>query len=305
MITVGIPRALLFYKYKDLWTYFFEELNVKTMISSKSNKKILEEGCKYAQDEACLSLKLYMGHVSNLVNKVDYILVPRIIHLKKREKLCTNFSLLYDLIHNTFDTKILHYNIDVEKGLTEEKAFIQMGLQLGKSKEEARRAYLIAKNKEKTMLNRKLREQMITLKSKSPKILLVAHPYNLYDELIGMPIMDYLKKNNIQLITSDVLDPIKTDYECSKISNSIYWTYNKELMASISTYKSYVDGIILITTFPCGPDSLCNEMITNKVDNVPIISLIIDELNNSTGLITRLESFIDIIKMKRSVTSGK
>ena len=32
--------------------------------------------------------------------------------------------------------------------------------------------------------------------------------------------------------------------------------------------------------------------------------IIIDELNNSSGLITRLESFIDIINMKRGITNG-
>ena len=145
---------------------------------------------------------------------------------------------------------------------------------------------------------------MISIRNNKPKILLVAHPYNLYDELIGIPIINYLKQNNITPILSDVYDNIKTDYESCIISNTIYWTYNKEIMASITHYKNYIDWIILITTFPCGPDSLCNEIITKKVKDIPIISIIIDELNNSSGLITRLESFIDIINMKRGITNG-
>ena len=126
----------------------------------------------------------------------------------------------------------------------------------------------------------------------------------MYDNLIGLPIIEFLKENNVQPIFSDIYDNSKTNYESSSISNSIYWTYNKELMGAISHYKKYVDGIILITTFPCGPDSLSNEMITKKVKDVPIISIIIDELNNSSGLITRLESFIDIINMKKGVKHG-
>lgn len=304
MITVGIPHALLFHKYQDLWINFFKELNIKTIISNKSNKDTLANGSNYAQDEACLSLKIYLGHVSELVNKVDYILVPRIVSLKKYEKLCTNFSLLYDLVNNTFKTKILNYNIDVTKKHSEEQAFINLGLELGKSQNETKKAYRIAKEKQRIELNKKIKEQMISLKSHSPKILLVGHPYNLYDELIGIPIINYLKSNNITPIFADIYDDIKIDYECNKISSSIYWTYNKELMGAISHYKDHVDGIILITTFPCGPDSLCNEMITKKVNNIPMISLIIDELNNTAGIITRLESFIDIINMKRGIIHG-
>ena len=304
MITIGIPNALLFHKYKDLWINFFKELDCNVIISNKSNKKILEDGCHLAQDEACLSLKLYLGHVNSLIGKADYILIPRLISIKKKEKMCTNFALLYDLVNNTFKTKIINYNVDIDKGINEMDSFINMGLELGKSKKEAKKAYLKAKKIEKDLLAKKLREQNIVLKSNYPKVLLVSHPYNLYDNLIGLPIIEYLKENHIEPIFSDIYDNIKTNYEASSISNSIYWTYNKELMGAINHYKNYVDGIILITTFPCGPDSLSNEMITKKVKDIPIISIIIDELNNSSGLITRLESFIDIINMKKGVKHG-
>lgn len=304
MITIGIPNALLFHKYKDLWINFFKELGCNVIISNKSNKKILEDGCHLAQDEACLSLKLYLGHVNSLIGKADYILIPRLISIKKKEKMCTNFALLYDLVNNTFKTKIINYNVDIDKGINEMDSFINMGLELGKSKKEAKKAYLKAKKIEKDLLAKKLREQNIVLKSKYPKVLLVSHPYNLYDNLIGLPIIEYLKENHIDPVFSDIYDNIKTNYEASSISNSIYWTYNKELMGAINHYKNYVDGIILITTFPCGPDSLSNEMITKKVKDIPIISIIIDELNNSSGLITRLESFIDIINMKKGVKHG-
>lgn len=304
MITIGIPNALLFHKYKDLWINFFKELGCNVIISNKSNKKILEDGCHLAQDEACLSLKLYLGHVNSLIGKADYILIPRLISIKKKEKMCTNFALLYDLVNNTFKTKIINYNVDIDKGINEMDSFINMGLELGKSKKEAKKAYLKAKKIEKDLLAKKLREQNIILKSNYPKVLLVSHPYNLYDNLIGLPIIEYLKENHIEPIFSDIYDNIKTNYEASSISNSIYWTYNKELMGAINHYKNYVDGIILITTFPCGPDSLSNEMITKKVKDIPIISIIIDELNNSSGLITRLESFIDIINMKKGVKHG-
>ena len=298
-ITIGLPKGLLYYKYKDLWINFFDELGITTIVSKDTNKEILETGIHKAVDEACLSLKIYLGHVDDLKKRVDYILVPRIVSLKKKEKLCTNFSALYDIINNTFDVNILYYNIDVDKHINEIDSFIEIGKQLGVSKVKSISAYKKAKRKEKELLDKRLSNQNSLLKDDGLKVLLVAHPYNLYDEFIGKPVIRYLEDNNIIPIYSDTYDKSRMEYECSLISNTIYWTYNKELLGSISHYKDKVDGIIIISTFPCGPDSLTNEMITRKIKDKPIISIIVDELNNDAGLITRLESFIDVIKDKK------
>ncbi len=63
-------------------------------------------------------------------------------------------------------------------------------------------------------------------------------------------------------------------------------------------YYNKIDGLILLTTFPCGPDSLTNEMCIRKL-NIPLTNIIIDELNGEAGLQTRIESFIDIINEKK------
>lgn len=298
-ITIGLPKGLLYYKYKDLWISFFDELGITTIISKDTNKGILETGIHKAVDEACLSLKIFLGHVDDLKKRVDYILIPRIVSLKKKEKLCTNFSALYDIVNNTFDVNVLYYNIDVDKHINEIDSFIELGKQLGISKIKSINAYKKAKRKEKELFEKRLNSQNNLLNDGELKVLLVAHPYNLYDEFIGKPIIRYLESNNIVPIYSDVYDKSRLEYECSLISNTIYWTYNKELLGSISHYKDKVDGIIIISTFPCGPDSLTNEMITRKIKDIPIISIIVDELNNDAGLITRLESFIDVIKDKK------
>ena len=105
-----------------------------------------------------------------------------------------------------------------------------------------------------------------------------------------------MKENNITVIYSDRLTEELVEEEYQKLSKEIHWTHNKEIVASAKYYEDKVDGIILISSFPCGPDSLMNEQITRKIKNVPIITLIFEDLNNEAGIITRLESFIDILK---------
>ena len=91
------------------------------------------------------------------------------------------------------------------------------------------------------------------------------------------------------------MDTKNIEEESSIISEEVYWTFNKEILGAIGKYKDNVDGIILVSAFPCGPDSLINELVIRKIKDIPILNIILDEANSDTGLVTRLESFIDII----------
>lgn len=298
-LTIGIPKALLYYQYKDLWTRFFENLGCDIVISPNTTKETIELGKEYVLDEACLSMKIYMGHVYYLLDKCDYILTYRIASLDKDERVCTNFTALYDLVKNNFNKRFIHFNIDKKNHEDEEYAFITMGLSLGFPYSKVRRAYKDAKNYDTLMKERATNKQrMILGTSKRTKILLAGHSYNLYDNLIGKEVKDFLERMDVDVLYSDLYDKKYVDVDSKKISRKSYFTHNKEIMGCVSSLESEVDGIILITTFPCGPDSLCNEMIVRYV-SIPLITLTFDELNSDTGLITRLESFLDIIEERK------
>ncbi len=297
-ITVGIPRALLFYYHQDLWIHFFEQLHVKVILSEKTTTETLRDGESFSIDEACLSLKIFLGHVKNLVGRCDFIFIPRLYCIKKEEQVCTNFNALYDLVFNLFDTPWIHYNIDLEKKKTELLAFIHLGEQLGFSYIDSYKAYQKAKRLSQERRKEKIEDQKEKLSSSKLKILLAGHPYNIYDPYISKEIIDYLRKENIEILYSDLIEKEKIDISCAEISTDIHWTHSKEMMASIHEYQDFVDGIILISSFPCGPDSLSMEMIKRKV-NIPLLHLIFEQKNNDTGILTRLESFLDILKSKK------
>lgn len=288
---------MLYYYDKDLWIEFFKNLGIDVIISPNTNKKIVDSGTKLAPSEACLSLKIYLGHIIELKDKCDYILIPRLYSLKKNEQVCTNFNALYDLVNNLFDVNILNYNVDISTKNYQLLGFLSIGEQLGFSYIKSYKAYKYAE-KIKRMKQKKqelLQQKEIEENKDKIKILLAGHSYNLYDSLIGKSVIDFLKENNITILYSDKINHELVDEECRKISTDIHWTHNKEIVASTKYYEDIVDGIILISSFPCGPDSLMNEQISHKIKKVPIITLIFEDLNNDAGIITRLESFIDIL----------
>lgn len=303
---IGIPRALLYHRYRLLWETFFDEVGVECITSPKTNKDIVSSGMTYAIDEACLSSKIFLGHVEWLLGKCDYILVPRIASLSQGA-VCTKFEAIYDLVKNTFrdrNINLLYYNIDEKKTEWEFRAFLKMGRFLRKKRSRILRAYLIAKQAEKAGAMTELKIQEGLLTKKKIKVLLISHGYNLHDNYIGAPILRCLEEMGVVPIIGDIANKKEALSRSFQISKTIPWAFNRELLGSIPIYRNNVDGIMLISSFPCGPDSLVNEVIIRRVKDKPILNLVLDGQEGNAGLETRIESFIDIIKFKRNDYSG-
>ncbi|MGI1659233.1 MAG: acyl-CoA dehydratase activase-related protein [Desulfitobacterium sp.] len=300
-ITIGIPRAFLYFKYQYLWKTFFAELNCQVILSPETNKKILKDGIDHSIDESCLSAKIYMGHLAYLRGKADYILVPRIVGFGENEEVCTKFNALYDIVKNTFkEVNLLSYNVDVANQESEFKGFMRMGRELGKNPVQVLKAYLKAKAIQTKKEHQLATEQESLIRTGDQlKILIVSHDYNTYDRVVGYPIINYLESLDIVPIYANIADKKKTSEKSKLISENLYWTYNKELIGAIDHYQGEIDGIIFISTFPCGPDSLVNELCLRKIKGVPMANLIVDELQGEAGLQTRIESFVDIIMERK------
>ena len=300
---IGIPRAFLYYRYRYLWETFFKELGCEVIISPDTNKGILKTGLSVSIDESCLSSKIYLGHVEYLIDKCDFVFIPRVSTFGKRQIVCTKFQSTYDVVNNIFrdrDIKILDFNLDKKKKETEFKAFMQVGKQLKKRKMAVLRAYWMAKQAEKIKHEEALEKQNELLNQDGTiKILLVAHGYNVYDKYIGEPIIEFLNELGVVPIIAETVDREKAAERAKEITPTLQFDYNKELVGAVAIYKNQVDGIILMSSFPCGPDALVNEMIIRKNKDIPIVNLTLDEQSGTAGRETRIESFIDIIKLKK------
>jgi len=295
---IGIPRSFLYYKYKYLWETFFKEIGCEIILSPPTNKQILKEGVDNSIDESCLSAKIYMGHVKWLIGKCDYILVPRIDNFGREDKVCTKFNAMYDIIKNTYeDARLLDYNIDHIRGHREYKGFMGMGKILGKTRTKTVRSYKEALRVARFEKTRKAKQQDELVETTDKlKILVVAHPYNTYDKLVGEPIIKYIEKLDAVPIYADVVSTKISRKKYNELSKELYWVYNKELVGAIEHYKNKIAGIMFVTTFPCGPDSMVNELCIRKIKDIPMVNIVLDELQGEAGLHTRIESFIDIIR---------
>jgi predicted nucleotide-binding protein (sugar kinase/HSP70/actin superfamily) len=293
-MTVGIPRSLFYYYDGEIWISFFKSLDINYVVSPVTTKEIIELGLKYSNDEMCMSLKNYIGHVAHLIGKCDYILVPRVDNYGTNNQTCTNFLAMYDLINNLFDVKLLNYNININDDETLRKGLIDIGYSLGKNSKLVKQSVNKAIKDYKHKRKRKIFNNILKLKSNKKKVLLISHSYNTYDEFIGKPIIKLLNDLDIEIIYSDLFNRQKANELSKNLSSDLYWKYSKDSIGSIELVKDRVDGILFLTTFPCGLDSLVNELVIRKI-NVPYLNIIIDDLDSLSGIETRVESFVDIL----------
>ena len=281
-IKIGIPRALMYYRYGVLWKNFFEILGCKVILSPETNRQIVELGINNTIDECCLSYKIYVGHVLHLSNICDYVLISRICDYGRKDKVCTRLNSTYDDIkHKIPIDQILDYDIEYTKFKFPIIGFIKLGFKFTKNPIKILYSYFKAKNK---------------LLKNNKKILILSHFYNIQDKFVSKYITEYLENNNIIPIYSNKLDRNITKDFSLYFSNTLYWKYSKEMIGSLYYTKNMIDGIIFISTYPCGIDSLVNNLAILKNKELPILNLVIDENVTELSLETKLESFVDILK---------
>ena len=100
---IGIPRALMYYYYFPFWKTLFTELGCEVVVSDETNKKIISEGSRVTETEMCVPIKIFNGHVAQLLNTdVDYIFVPQ-MHRMKKEYYCPKFLGIIEVVKYSFE----------------------------------------------------------------------------------------------------------------------------------------------------------------------------------------------------------
>ena len=295
-IKIGIPRALLYYRYGVLWKNFFESLNCNVVLSPETNKTIVELGINNTIDESCLSYKIYVGHVLYLSKITDYVLISRACNYGKKDQVCTRLNGTYDDIkYKIPKEQIIDFDIDYQRLKFPIFKFILIGLKFSKNIIKIIYSYFKAKQKQKNYNINQANYEKNKLAKPNKKILILSHFYNIQDKYISKYIINYLEDNDLIPIYSNKINKKITSDFSEYFSETLYWKYSKEMIGSLYYTKNMIDGIIFISTYPCGIDSLVNNLAILKNKDMPILNLLIDENITELSLETKLESFIDIL----------
>jgi len=310
----------MFYRYYPFWQTFFERLGWKVVVSDGVGKK----GTIIYFEDSCLPMKLLVTHSMDLVGKVEYLFVPRLVSLHPSFIMCPKFRGAPDIIRFATEGRasVIDETIDLrERETSLLRSFLRIGQRLGASKKESKRAFQEASsvllrfqmewtNRINLLPTRKIFEMDVptplTKKKESPlQVALIGHPYNLFDVDINKDILGLMKDLGMEILTSDSLTEAEIDRQISDLSKEIYWSSGREIVGSLFHFlRERVDGVIFLTSFKCGIDALLQEFIKRRLrvqreNETPFLILSFDEHTEREGVITRLEAFRDLMEQRK------
>lgn len=291
---IGIPKGLLYYKYHRFIESFFTELGADIVLSPDTNKEILDAGIKHCVDEACLPVKIFHGHIHSIKDKCDVILIPRIMQIHQKEFICPKFCGLPEMVLNSFPS--------MPKAITAPIYAVSKD-KLYEWAKEAGKTLNIKESKIKSAFNTALQEQAklktgIHDKGYPINIALAGHPYNVYDSFINMNLVKKLNKLGVGVITEEFAHENSSTLAVRELYKKPFWTFARNTygFAVQAANDNSVQGIIYISSFACGIDSVIIQLISDKIQDFPFMVLKIDEHTGEAGLDTRIEAFVDMLE---------
>ncbi len=320
-VRIGIPRALLYYRYFPLWNGFFEGLGFEVVVSKPSHRGVIEEGFKFADDDTCIPIKMAYSHLLAIKDQVDFLFIPRLLSLDRRSCFCPRMAGLPEMLKYSIPNlpPILDPYVDERYRDTRlSRSLSEMAFSLGKRPKEIKQAY---RNGERdlSLFREKLRrgEKVPELFSKyerncplesekswDKKIAVVGHPYCLYDSYFNFNFIKILEEARVSIHPQESLRPEEIDSEIEKLGKDIYWTFGREILGASLHYlrSNHMDGLIYLTCFACGVDSMIEPLVSHraKEDGKTLyLCLMIDEHTGAGGVLTRLEAFLETVERRK------
>lgn len=324
-LVIGIPRGMSFYGNYPFWHGFFNALGFKIVLSDPTTKQTMSEGSALVVTETCLPIKIYLGHILNLINKkgVKNIFVPSLQSIAPKIYNCSKIRGLPDLVRNVVkgDYRIIEPTLDKsakKQGLYEflAESVEPFGItDMDKIRSASKQGWKVYNNflmmmragvSYKKALSNALQGKILIEAEQAShpiNVALVSHGYNIYDERACMKIFDKLESMDVKVFTSLQLTKEQMEEGITSLGQKLYWANEHEMTGTAGHYlkDNNIDGIITLNAFGCGPDSLMIERVMRKAkeSGKPMLSLTIDEHTGEAGFITRLEAFIDMLYRKK------
>jgi predicted nucleotide-binding protein (sugar kinase/HSP70/actin superfamily) len=126
----------------------------------------------------------------------------------------------------------------------------------------------------------------------------------LYDEHINYNLIQTLEKYGARVVVPEMLSSEAQDAAVSKLVGHAYWTYEEDVIGAGGHYlQEEADGVIGVMAFGCGPDSLMMDLLhrfsAGRHQATPFMCLTLEEHTSETGVITRIEAFLDMIQRRK------
>ncbi len=296
---IGLPRALLFYRQNVFVQSFFEHIGHTVAVSPVTNKQILKMGLNACVDEACLPVKIFFGHVCWLTDKCDAILIPRLFG-KDTKQACPMICGLKEMVKNSFDG--LPRIIDEPVLCFDKKKLFKWAM----SSLRYTNAGRIKKSFEAAIKKQCNSCTGIKQEGFLYSVALIGHEYNVQDSFVNKNLIKKLNGMGAGVITAECVAQKHIETEVDMLFKRPFWYCTRQHYGSAAhiVKNNLADGMIYISAFSCGVDSVVIELIKGMSSGFPFMVLKIDEHTGEANYDTRIEAFFDMLERRNAVDNN-
>lgn len=278
----------------------FKRLGIKTIVSQKTNSFILNDGVVCCTNETCLPVKVFHGHILSLTDVADYIFVPRYLSVSGRELCCPKLCGLADMIKYNIEKQVKTIEININtRHLKKDtcQSIRQAAETLGINYHKMLSVFkdTIVQN---VSFGAPYHANHVSGNTGRP-IVVLGHSYMIYDEYLSMGLIQKLKNKGFSVFTPANLNGYIKKMNAEPFVDKFFFNTGLENLGAAFTYMnlSGISGVIYLSPFACGVDSLTLEFIERKLfkKGIPFLKLTVDEHTGEAGFDTRLEAFLDMI----------
>jgi predicted nucleotide-binding protein (sugar kinase/HSP70/actin superfamily) len=269
MLTIGMPRALVHYDCSDVWVKFFESLGAAVAVSPETTKDIVDIGVSLSVEDACLPVKVYVGHAAYMAKRCDYLFVPRLVSLEPRTYMCPKFLGLPDMVRAALrdSVRLIDPTIDLSRSaramaqavaraascLSKDPARSMpvwrsclrsdavcgteaagRGEAAGGGEAVGRAAALFADKddcRRSADCDKTAGCEVGTARENGIRLRigLLSHPYIISDRVLSMGLVDRLREMGVSAILPESVQPDAAEPHLSELGRHIFWTHEKRI----------------------------------------------------------------------------
>lgn len=303
---ISFPR---YGKYTDLLVELFTKLGGDVIAPPPITKHTVELGTKYAPGDICYPFKITLGTMIESVEQG-----ADIIMMANSDGWCILrcYNVVQEEIMKSMGYKFSMRAVNIRKPIKffRDARRINPSLSLFTLIREMRWFFRKAKEMDEA-------EKDIN-KSSDIKIGIIGEVFVCNENTVNMDIVKKLQRmgifvdrwlclsNNVTMLFKDMFG-IASANKYSAIARKYFPVRigghaNENLVKLIRYAKEDYDGVIMLRPFTCTPETVI-EPIVERISrdyNIPVLSLSIDESTLETHFQTRIESFVDMLKIGKA-----
>ena len=296
---IGLPRALLFHHYGECWTSFLRAVGAEPVVSATTTAEMVAAGTIHADNETCLPVKVFTGHLMGLRENSDAILVPRVTSQHRGTRSCPKYLGLPDMARSMGSDlpPVLAPAMDLaDRRHRWAGEWYAVARELGAGDNTAARAVRVLLDGLRSLEDRPVKRLPAGF-----RVGVAGHLYNVHDERVSLGLLDRRRSMGAEPVTAEQVPRRQVRRQLKTLDRRIRWDFESRIVGAVLHWSraAAVSGIVYVNSFACGPGSMIGALVEDilaRESSVPLMTVTLDEHSGEGGLVTRVEAFLDMMR---------